>query len=82
MITQENADAECYLGNPAPRGVDSVWHYDLGQIPGGQKCLECGALFLTPEAKEQAKVHFKALKDLGIEVKRRKRYTLNCTRNV
>jgi len=68
MLTQESADAECYLGNPAPRGVDSVWHYDLGKIPGGEKCLECGALFLTKQARQQAKAAFQILKGLGIEV--------------
>jgi hypothetical protein len=45
-ITPDNADADCMLGNPAPRGVDTVWHHDLEDIPGGQRCLECGATWM------------------------------------
>lgn len=70
-MTEADCDAECSLGNPAPRGVASIWHYDLGKIPGGQKCLECGALFLTKSAKKTVRAlvsEFKAnLAELGID---------------
>ena len=44
-ITPDNADADCRIGEPAPRHADTVWHHDLGKIPGGERCLECGAMF-------------------------------------
>ena len=55
-ITAENADADCRLGEPAPRGADTVWHHDLEKIPGGERCLECGAVWRNgaPRRKNQA----------------------------
>lgn len=44
-ITPDNADADCRIGEPAPRNADTVWHYDLEKIPGGERCLECGVVF-------------------------------------
>lgn len=55
MSRWDEASADCYLGNPAPRGMDRVFHHDLEKIAGGERCLECGELFLTPAAKKQAK---------------------------
>lgn len=44
-ITPDNADADCRIGEPAPRNADTVWHYDLEKIEGGERCLECGTVF-------------------------------------
>lgn len=66
-VSEEDCDGTCSLGCPAPRGAGRVWHADLEQIPGGEKCMQCGELFLTKKAKAIARVHLQALRDLGIE---------------
>ena len=53
-ITADNADADCRLGEPAPRGVDTVWHYDLEKIPGGERCLECGTVLRARKPRRSA----------------------------
>lgn len=54
-ITADNADADCRIGEPAPRNADTVWHYDLEKIEGGKRCLECGEVFRDkPKRRKKA----------------------------
>lgn len=53
-ITADNADADCRIGEPAPRNADTVWHYDLERVPGGERCLECGAFFRDKPTRGKA----------------------------
>lgn len=66
MSSENNNAVDCYLGNPAPRGATYVFHHDLEDIASGQRCLECGHVFLNKEAKKRAREALQQLTDLGL----------------
>ena len=64
-ITADNADAGCRLGEPAPRGVGTIWHHDLEKIPGGERCLECGTVFRTKTTRRRKPVSTPPVNAMG-----------------